>query len=81
MQQKEEIYKTSNEKQITIMKSVIPKADHTNKILIIHYAQYINMFEQFVNKYNVPLIKIRLISYFKNALGVDQDFKVSLSCG
>jgi len=63
------------------MKSVISKADHTNKILIIHYAQYINMFEQFVNKYNVPSINIRLITYFKNMLGVDQDFKVSLSCG
>ena len=47
------------------MKSIITKADHTNKILIMYYAQYINVFEEFVNKYNVPSVNIRLITSFK----------------
>jgi len=69
MQLKEEIYKTSKEKQIKIMKSVITKADRTNQIIIMYCAQYcINTVEEFVNKYNVPSINIRLITSFKNAL-------------
>jgi hypothetical protein len=66
MQQNEEIYKISDRKQITITKSIITKADHTNQILIMHYVEYINTFGGIVNKYTVPSVDISLITAFKN---------------
>jgi hypothetical protein len=69
MQHKEEIYKVSNKKQITINKSTITKADHMTQILIMHYVEYKNTYDQFLNKYNDPSVKISLITYGKNELG------------
>jgi hypothetical protein len=68
MEQKEEIYKIWNKQQITITKFTITKTDYTKQILIMHYAEYINTFEVFVNKYIVPSINIRMITSFKNEL-------------
>jgi hypothetical protein len=68
MQHKEEIYKTSNKKQITINKSTITKADYMKQFLITHYVKYKNSYDQFVNKYNVPSVNISLITSGKNEL-------------
>jgi hypothetical protein len=43
MRHKEDIYKISNKKQITITKSIITKDDHTKQIIIMHYVEYINI--------------------------------------
>jgi hypothetical protein len=32
----------------------------------MHYVEYINMFDDFVNKQKVPSIKISIIASFKN---------------
>ena len=72
MQQKEEIYNISNKNQITLTKSIITKADHTKQILIMHYFEYINAFDEFVNKYIVYSVHIRLITPYKNELGKAQ---------
>jgi len=43
MQHKEEIYKISNKKQITITKSIITKADHMRQIFIMRNVEYKNI--------------------------------------
>jgi len=43
MRHKEEIYKISNKKQITITKSIITETDHRKQIFIIHYFENINI--------------------------------------
>ena len=53
---------------MTITKSITTKTDYTKQILIMHYVEYINTFEVFVNKYTVPSINIRLIMSLKNEL-------------
>ena len=55
-------------KQITITKSITTKIDYTKEILTMHYVEYINTFEVFVNKYIVPSINIRLITSLENEL-------------
>jgi hypothetical protein len=65
MQRKEETKPISNKKQITITKSRITETDYTKQILIMPYVEYINTFENFLNKYIVPSINIRLITSFK----------------
>jgi len=76
MRQKEEIYKISNKKQITIARLIITKADHTKQITIMQDVEYISMLHVFVNKYTVPLINTRLIMSFKNELGNAQIVKL-----
>jgi hypothetical protein len=49
MRQKE-IYDISNENQITITKTIIMKAVYTKQILIMHCVEYINTFDDFLNK-------------------------------
>jgi hypothetical protein len=72
MQHKEEIYKVSTKQQITIINSTITKAVYTKQILIMHYVEYKNTYDQLVNKYNVHLVNISLITSVKNDLGKAQ---------
>ena len=38
------------------------------QILIMYYVEYINTFDEFVNKYIVPSTNVRPITAFKNEL-------------
>jgi hypothetical protein len=72
MQHKEEIYKVSTKQQITITNSTFTKVVYTKQILIMHYVEYKNTYDQFVNKYNVLSVNISLITSVKNELGKAQ---------
>jgi hypothetical protein len=50
-------------------KSIINKPGHMKQVLIIHYVEYINTFNNFIYNYIVFSIHIRMITSFKNELG------------
>jgi hypothetical protein len=69
MQHKQETHKISNTIHIAITKSTITKAVYTKQILVMHYVEYKNTYDQYVNKYEVSAFKISLIITVKNELG------------